>query len=572
MTVLRRIAWGLALLLGVPLALVALLLVGRGAVGMTHRWEHGARADDRVLRDHAPVTYYVSPDGDDQAAGTSPDAPLRTLAAASGLALGPGDRVLLEGGATHDGPLRLDADDVGTPARPILVGSYGRGRAVIDGGAGPAVQVIDTGGVEVVGLVLVGDGADANRGDGVLFENRLLGATRLAHVRVEDVEASGFGGYGVRVETSSSHLVWVVMDFLLPPKSGYSDVRIERVAAHDNGLAGIYVYGEFNPLWGGTYAHRDVYVGHCRAYRNVGRSGPKLPHTGSGIVVSDVDGAVVEHSVAYENGLRSESRVGGPVGIWAWDATRVAIQHNVAYRNRTGGPKDGGGFDLDGGVTHSVMQYNLSYDNDGSGYLLAQFPGAHPFHDNVVRYNVSIGDGRKNSTAGILVWSGDPESPVTRTLVTNNTIIQTPSQQGAPSALFIRETSSEDFVARDNVFATSGAVPLVTHRPGQRGLDLAGNVWAADTLIAVWDGRAATLTDWRSASGLGDLDVLELAALGLAGPIGADSVGAYRPLPGSPLVDAASGADAERDIVGTPVPQGAAPDVGAVERPARAAR
>ena len=566
MTVLRRIAWGLALLLGTPLALIALLLVGRGAVGLAHRWEHNARAEDRALRDHTPVTYYVSPDGDDRAAGTSPDAPLRTLAAASRLELGPGDRLLLEGGARHPGSLLLDADDVGTPVRPIQIGTYGRGRAVVDGGSGPAVRVIDTGGVEVVGLTLVGDGADANRGDGVLFENRLLGATRLVHVRVQDVEASGFGGYGVRVETSSSHLLWVALDFLLPPKAGYRDVRIERVAAHDNGLAGIYVHGEFNLLWGGTYAHRDVYIGHCQAYRNVGRSGPDLPHTGSGIVVSDVDGAVIEHSVAFENGLRSESWVGGPVGIWAWDATRVVIQDNVAYRNRTSGPKDGGGFDLDGGVTHSVMQRNLSYDNDGSGFLLAQFPSAYPFHDNVVRYNVSVGDGRKNSTAGILVWSGDPESPILRTTVSNNTVVQVPSEQGTPSALLIRGASAEGFVARDNVFVTVGAVPLVTHMPGQRGLDLAGNVWAADTLIAVWDGRAATLTDWRSVPGLADLDVLDLAALGLAGPIGADSVGAYRPLPGSPLVDAASGTDAQRDIAGTPVPQGAAPDVGAVER------
>ena len=567
MTALRHLARGLAALLLLPVALVAVALVGRGAVGLVHRWEHGARADDRVLREHVATTYYVSPDGDDGAAGTSPDAPLRSLAAASRLELGPGDRVLLRGGATHPGPLRLDADDVGTPARPVRIGSYGPGRATIDGGAGSAVEVVDTGGVEVAGLALVGDGADANQGDGVLFENRLLGATRLAHVRVRDVESSGFGGHGVRVETSSMNLAGVVLDALVPAKAGYRDVRIERVDAHDNGLAGIYVYGEFNPLWGGTYAHRDVVVRRCRAYRNAGRPGPDLPHTGSGIVVSDVDGAVVEHSVAFENGVRSQSQAGGPVGIWAWDATRVVIQRNVAYGNRTGGPKDGGGFDLDGGVTHSVLQYNLSYDNDGSGYLIAQFPGAHPLHDNVVRYNVSVGDGRKNSTAGIQVWSGDPESPVTRTLVAHNTIVQTPSAEGVPSALFVREASAEDFVARDNVFATVGAVPLVTHRPGQRGLDLGGNVWAADTLVAVWDGRPASLAEWQTGAGLADLDVVSLDALGLTGPVGAGSVGAYLPLAGSPLVDAARAAGPSRDVVGTRVPQGRAPDVGAVERP-----
>jgi len=69
----------------------------------------------------------------------------------------------------------------------------------------------------------------------------------------------------------------------------------------------------------------------------------------------------------YDNGIENTWIRGGGVGIWAWDSNDIVIQHNIAHHNRTGS-YDGGGFDLDGGVSNSIMHYNLSYENDGSGY------------------------------------------------------------------------------------------------------------------------------------------------------------------------------------------------------------
>ena len=60
---------------------------------------------------------------------------------------------------------------------------------------------------------------------------------------------------------------------------------------------------------------------------------------------------------------------------------------------------------LDGGVRNSIVQYNYSHDNDGAGYLLAQFEGGRAFYNNVIRYNVSENDGQKNSYGGIHLWS-----------------------------------------------------------------------------------------------------------------------------------------------------------------------
>jgi hypothetical protein len=90
----------------------------------------------------------------------------------------------------------------------------------------------------------------------------------------------------------------------------------------------------------------------------------------------------------------------------SWNCDRLTIQFCISHHNKSPG-LDGGGFDFDGGVTNSALQYNLSYENMGPGYLLCQYPGAKPWRNNVVRYNLSINDGAKNFQSGIALWLGD---------------------------------------------------------------------------------------------------------------------------------------------------------------------
>jgi hypothetical protein len=73
---------------------------------------------------------------------------------------------------------------------------------------------------------------------------------------------------------------------------------------------------------------------------------------------------------------------------------------------------DGGGFDLDGATINSVIQYNVSWGNNGYGYQLYDFFWG-PHLNNVVRYNVTIGDGKVTSSKrpipgqGVLVGFGN---------------------------------------------------------------------------------------------------------------------------------------------------------------------
>jgi hypothetical protein len=50
--------------------------------------------------------------------------------------------------------------------------------------------------------------------------------------------------------------------------------------------------------------------------------------------------------------------------IWAWDADNVTIRNCSSHDNLSQN-NDGGGFDLDTGVTNSVVEYCTSYNNYG---------------------------------------------------------------------------------------------------------------------------------------------------------------------------------------------------------------
>ena len=342
------------------------------------------------------ATFHVSPAGDDRAPGTAAH-PWQTLERVNASDLEPGDRVLLEGGKSFAGTLRLDGADGGTPASPVVIGSFGSGRATIHAGDSDAVYAEDVGGLLIRDVIARGSGAVHHPGAGINIYTDLSGEHRLPAVRIENVETFGFGR-GISVGSWAG-------------RTGYDGIAIEGVDAWGNARAGILTYAETRAV------HRDVVVRRCRAWANRGIPGA-VGNTGSGIVVGGVDGGRVEHSVAHDNGGANDSPREGPVGIWTYDSHAVVIERNVSYGNRTGGLKDGGGFDLDDRVSGSTVQYNYSYDNDGPGFLLANPSGEGSHRDNVVRFNLSHGDGRRNGAAAVTTWQR-----VTRLLLMHNTVV-----------------------------------------------------------------------------------------------------------------------------------------------------
>jgi hypothetical protein len=90
-------------------------------------------------------------------------------------------------------------------------------------------------------------------------------------------------------------------------------------------------------------------------------------------------------------------------GIWPWSCDNAVIQYNIVCDHKS--VVDGYGFDSDWNSTHSLFQYNLSYNNDGGFLLLCNSGGwsrdwSFGNEGTIVRYNVSINDGIRNYIPG----------------------------------------------------------------------------------------------------------------------------------------------------------------------------
>jgi hypothetical protein len=543
-------------------------------------------------------TYYISTRGSDSNPG-SQARPWRSVAQVNRHHLAAGDTVLFEGGQIFQGPLLLDDRVAADPSRPVVIGSYGNGRAVIHARFGTAILVWNIGGVVLRDLDVRGDDAAANRGYGIEVLNE-RGTARLDSIQIENVTASGFHWAGIYVGGVPS--VPGAPPPALGSRYGFGDVVISHCSAHDNMYYGIWVSG---PWWAGKatgYANQNVTISYSMAYDNPGDPSYKENHSGNGILLDDTDGGLIDHCTAWHNGAANGSTQGGPVGIWTDESNRVTLQFCESYNNRTGGAADGGGFDLDGGVTNSVVQYNYSHGNDGAGYLVWSYGGAvHPLARNVIRYNVSENDGRKHRYGGIHI--GTSGGVVEDIEVYNNTVFMSAASTSAgPTAP--QTSSSPPAQPRDvwvggsepdqqikfwnNLLISDGGVPLVEIEPRQ-DVTIQGNAyWATSGKFVILDGGAtyAGLDQWRAATGQ---ERLRQEATGLAvdprltamnsgetmaGKRPLSDLAVYRLLPGSPLIDA--GIDlakefgievGQHDYWGTAVPQGRGFDIGAREAP-----
>lgn len=516
-------------------------------------------------------TYYVSQGGNDLSSGASIATAWRTTSKVNSTRLLPGDVVLFEGGSVFAGGLVLDGSTQGTTASPIVFSSYGAGRAVIDSGNNAGFYAHNTGGIEVRNLEFKGSGRLVNSGSGVEFYLDSANV-HLQHLVLDNINAHGYQDAGIIIGSWNGN-------------SGYNQVRITECSASANGSVGIVSYSEL------LAAHHNWYVGYCRAFDNSGRANITDNHTGSGIVLGGVDGALIEHSEAYHNGWLNASQSGGPVGIWGYCCNNLTIQYCESHHNESGTCRDGGGFDLDGGCTNSVLQYNYSHDNVGPGYLLAQYPGAPPMHDLTVRYNISENDGRGCGQGALLLWSTGASGGIQRANIHNNTIYVSPPADGSrPKAVDIISGGISDVVIRNNVLQTTGGLPLVASVTTQ-GVLLQGNAyWSSGQNLQIdWgSGHYNSLEAWRTASGQEQMGVRatgievdpQLQQPGAGGTLAIlnsgrqlTSLTAYRLQSGSNLMNAGLDLLTEfgldpgpRDFFGNPTPaRGVGRSIGAYE-------
>ncbi|MEV8319812.1 right-handed parallel beta-helix repeat-containing protein [Streptomyces sp. NPDC059900] len=457
----------------------ALALIGASGCAATPHYVPGTEAG----------TYYVSTRGDDENNGSSPGQAWRSLARAERSALGPGDRLLLEGGARFTGTITLGGTEAGSAERPVVVGSYGEGRATIEAEGSPGVSVHNTAGVQIRDLDITGDRAAYSRDGGINLYADRPGGGKLDGVSVTDVTVTGFQ-VGIAVGG-------------IEKGNGFKNVTIRQAKLHGNKDAGLLTYGpQFDPAQP-AWAHEDVDVSDVEAHRNTGDPDADDRHTGDGIILGAVRHATVRDSSAHDNGSTSSGRApSGPVGIWAYDAKDVLLEHNTAYRNHTGSEVDGAGFGFDENVSDSTIQYNLAFHNDGPGFYAytRKANGAHT--DNTIRYNLTADDGRKLPRfGGLAVYGHD----VRNLQIYQNTVVMTAPENGKSGPALRLMDGQTGVSVRNNNFVTDGS-PLVLADGGltaENVIAQGNNYRAPQGKWAVqWGDHVYTgLGTWRTATG-----------------------------------------------------------------------
>lgn len=525
---------------GLSCVCLFLLTVLCGCTGMMGENDHGAGK-----------SYYVSLNGDDQAKGSERH-PWHSIEKVNDMVFKEGDAIYFEGGSTFNGMIQLDSLDSGSEGMNLMIGSYGEGKAVINGGMKQGLMALSCDYLEIRDLVFTGAGRkDGNTTDGVFIS----GARNLV---IDNLEISGFQHSGLHVQNSS-------------------EVKIERVYAHDNGFAGIHMTGKHmdHPA---IYENEDVYIGHCVAENNPGDPSVAKGHSGNGILASSVKGGTIEYCEAFNNGWDMPWTGNGPVGIWIWDCTNVIIQHCISHDNKTNPvASDGGGFDLDGGVSSSIIQYCLSFNNQGAGIGLFEFGAAKPWQNNVIRYNISQNDGIINA-GSLAIWRNETGGTMRNCEIYNNTFYND-TVKGL--CLWVYNNWS-GFNFRNNIFVYKGSFlyqgqRLVSEKfQGNCYWNLSGNQSIAGySNLAQWAKTTGNETLGDSLVGLyidPGLQAMGTCILTDPDKMTMENLAAYVLLPTSPLID--RGLDLKklfnmdtgtRDLTGTSIPQGNRFDVGAME-------
>jgi hypothetical protein len=375
--------------------------------------------------------YYVdSQKGDDARDGLTAATAWRSLDKVNASTFKPGDQVLFQSGSVWSGQLRITAQ--GRPGQPVLFRSHGDGaRPRIDtaGAFEDALLIRNAQQVEVRDLELTnhGEGDKPRRGVNIEADNcGTLTNILVAGLFVHDVN-------GTQRKKDNGGIMFRTQGQATP--SRYDGLRIEGNIIWRVDRSGIAAqsYHASRKRWfpSTNVVIRDNWVG------DVG---------GDGIVPWATDGCLVEHNIVQGANERAGSY---NAGIWPW-----STDNTVMRLNRASGVKtllDGQGFDSDYNSRNTIIEYNLSHDNEG-GFLLICTPGKRDPLDNlgnlgtIARYNISRHDRARTFHV----------SAAANTLVHDNAIYIGPNQD-VQAVLFTDWSGwAEGIEFRNNLFHSEG--------------------------------------------------------------------------------------------------------------------
>ena len=387
-------------------------------------------------------TYYISPTGDDNASGASPSEAWQTLDRLNSQTFTPGEEIRFERGGHWLGMFHLKGS--GSQNQPIVVDAFGAPNLpapILDGdGYQTALLVYNDSFITVQNLAFTnqashldangtvkklstflgesndwGSGKNVRFGIKVVADSASITGIIIRNIFIQNVYPTPENpdnvhlGYGIKLENRS--------DTLSGNVNTINDVIIEEATVTRTGHYGLWIKA-LGLAGNNDIKNSNILVKGC-TFTNTG---------GSGFVPNRSRDVVVEHCVFNHTGSSIDDRMWKRgSGTWPFKCERVLIQKNRLMNAH--GPQDSYSAHIDYGNKDVVVQYNLSYNNEGG---FAEVLG-----DNVncgYRYNISINDGYREDPDGLpwnkkgkIFWvstfcGGPTRCPSVGTFFYNNTI------------------------------------------------------------------------------------------------------------------------------------------------------
>ncbi len=465
-------------------------------------------------------------------------------------AFNPGHSILLRRGTTCTGMLTPAGS--GTADAPIALDAWGDGALpaiVAPPGAEAAIKLYDQHGWSIRDLDLSG-------GDEYVLE--MTGGwagPALANITIQDLQVHDC------TAPDGNAMIYVYNG-----ADGFSDVLIDGIEAWNA------------PNADAIFAAADNLTISNSTCHDLG---------GAGMWVAESQDVTMEGNVVWNTG----SVGSGIIGIWEWTCTRCTVQYNEVHDASSANHNDGGTFDVDYYSHDNTVQYNYGHDTDG--YCVSVFGAgdgprsATATSNTVIRWNVcaNTGQGPGNyadytpeGSIYLATWSGGWLDGVA---IYNNTFFASPTaavgvldETGWPTVKF--DGTNPDIFANNLIWSDT---PLMVSTTRGSPMVLDHNLYwytGGDPTFS-WEGtEVAGLAAWQALSGQDSHSVVADPLLGDAGyhDDGLPSA-QVTPAADGPGVDAGEVVSADMggvDFLGTPVPQGSAYDIGAVELPVSSAR
>lgn len=473
--------------------------------------------------------YHVKADGDDSLDGLTDVTAWRTLTKVNGRAYSPGDRVLFRRGDTWVGD-GLKITSSGTAEAPIFFGDYGAG----------AKPVIDVNGkASTTGVLVTG-------ADHLIIQNLVI------------LNANGAGNPAGMSCVDVHHLVVRGIDVNLTAGAGINfsqggHILVDGCTVTRSGNGAIYCRGsDVEPL-------HDVIIQNCTVYD----------------LNSSADGFTLHQKSAPPY---------PPIGA------NFILRNNVAYNCREEG------FDITSG-TNVLLENNVSHSNDSGAISLG-----HSARYVTIRNHRSENEPLKNTSASLKIAIPDVTIEYSTFIGSsqwNKPIVQIIPSMNVNVSPVVPDAQPENVVLRNNVFMWNSSVngnifntaANQGFNPTIQNLTMVNNVWA-NRGSGAWTMNFASVAPPPNAPGFQIDHNLYFQSAGAKWNVAGAShdFTSYRETFGrdahgmeadpqftnvtggdftlqstSPAIDAGAELGLTRDLAGTSVPQGGAPDLGAYE-------